>query len=219
MYSRFGVPLDVEKGLLNLLKLTGSVQATGVPITAITRDPRLWAAERPESGVTLLDLSPLMPFEAPHTILDEAKLKGQVMQRLIAAGWPPDRVKQEYASAEGAHARADFALTDESGHPIAIVELKAFKSPLGQPLEIMIRQANLFQVRHGLLTNGHDIILYDSQGNDTLVLGEFPGPREIGPNAPQHDYVKNYEKPQVSWRQTMPAQSAGLTTLAARSEE
>jgi hypothetical protein len=105
MYSQFGVPLDVEKGLLSLLRLTVSSQAAGAPSTVITRDPHLWATEYPESGMTLLDVSPLMPFEPPDPALKASTLELQVKRRLIAAGWPSDRIKEQYAMAAGASLR------------------------------------------------------------------------------------------------------------------
>jgi hypothetical protein len=74
----------------------------------------------------------------------------------------------------------DFALFDSSGQLVAIMETKGFARLLGEPLSQAISLAKALKARFALVTNGHQVLIYDSRTDMTLTRQDLPSPEDIG---------------------------------------
>lgn len=125
MYEDFGVPPEVERGIIQILYSAAFPVGGNSPFTVITRDLSLWLSEYPHQPMTLLNVSLVFPPDWETTWLSDSYIKLEVERRLLVSGWPIRQIVDSYRGEQKAGGPiADFGLLDQNGKLTAVVEVK-----------------------------------------------------------------------------------------------
>ena len=192
MYGEFGVPLEVEQGIVQLLFSAAFPTKESTPFTVITQDYSLWLSQYPHLPVTLVDVSLVFPKDSVTFWLSEKELQLVVKRRLLSSGWSPEQVVGQYHPPRDRSALVpDFGLLTQDGKLVAIVQVKNSKLLLGEPLSQAIMTAKDLGARFALLTNGRQVQLFDTQIDLAVSRNTYPTPDEIGLDVQPFDLAKS----------------------------
>lgn len=126
--------------------------------------------------------------------LSEEDIKLQfITPAIVGKGWETSLIRMEYAFTDGrvifqggkaarkAQKRADYLLHTSANNPIAIVEAKDNKKPIGGGMQQAIEYAEILDVPFAYSSNGDGFIEHDflTGKETTLTLEEFPTPDEL----------------------------------------
>jgi hypothetical protein len=193
MYVSFGVPIEVERGVVQLLFSTAFPDDVVSPFVVITRDSEFWLSTFRRQTMTIVDLHVLIPLGQGSLWFTESLLESDVHKRLLDAGWLAQNVLPRYRVSSQTQLHViDFALLGREGNPIAVVETKATPRLLGPVMEKAINAARIAGARYALATNGKQVLLYDSHGDLTVDRHGFPSPADISVEAAPLD-VEPYD--------------------------
>lgn len=128
--------------------------------------------------------------------LSEEDIKARYISPAITkAGWKPEQIRMEYSFTDGrvifdghvharqASKRADYLLFDRNNYPLAIVEAKDNKKPVGGGMQQAIDYAKILDVKFAYSSNGDAFLEHDfiTGKEKEISLDEFPS----------HDELKN----------------------------
>lgn len=128
--------------------------------------------------------------------LSEEDIKARYISPAITkAGWKPEQIRMEYSFTDGrvifdghvharqASKRADYLLFDRNNYPLAIVEAKDNKKPVGGGMQQAIDYAKILDVKFAYSSNGDAFLEHDfiTGKEKEFSLDEFPS----------HDELKN----------------------------
>ncbi|MEM9406754.1 MAG: DEAD/DEAH box helicase family protein [Acidobacteriota bacterium] len=130
--------------------------------------------------------------------LSEADVCDQfITPAIVSAGWDAaTQVRREYSftagrvsvrgssASRGPRKRADYLLSYQPNLPLAIVEAKGPKQPVGGGMEQALAYAESLQVPFVFTSNGTGFVLHDRTGNSSPVeqeipLADFPSPADL----------------------------------------
>lgn len=116
-----------------------------------------------------------------------------ITKALEKAGWTDTHIKMEYSFTDGRvifdgeihdrqeRKRADYILYDANNYPIAIVEAKDNKKPIGGGMQQAKEYAEILDIKFAYSSNGDAFLEYDYlTGKEIeLPLDAFPTPQEL----------------------------------------
>lgn len=123
--------------------------------------------------------------------LSEEDIKLQYITPAInKAGWENERIRMEYSFTDGrvifsgdiherqASLRADYVLFDRNNYPLAIVEAKDNKKPIGAGMQQAIKYAQMLDIKFAYSSNGDGFLEHDflTGAEHQLALEAFPSP-------------------------------------------
>ncbi len=124
--------------------------------------------------------------------LEEDTCRDYVLPRLLAAGWKPEQILEQFPITDGRiipigskhrrakPLRADYVLEREPGLPIAVVEAKREYATPGKGMQQSKNYAQLLDLPFAFSTNGTGIVADDRDtGLETENLAAFPSPEEL----------------------------------------
>ena len=130
---------------------------------------------------------------AKKTLTEEDIKRLFITKAVIKAGWADDKIKMEYYFTDGrvifegnmherqARKRADYVLFDRNNYPIAIIEAKDNKKPVGGGMQQAKEYAEILDIKFAYSSNGDAFLEHDFlTGNEKEIsLEEFPSPKEL----------------------------------------
>lgn len=116
-----------------------------------------------------------------------------VTPKLKESGWEsnPSAITEQYTFTDGRvqfkgskvqrdeQKRADYLLKYTRDFPIAVVEAKPEKSPVGQGMQQAKDYAEILGLKFAYSTNGHEILEFDYTTGEEQLLSRFPTPEEL----------------------------------------
>ena len=126
--------------------------------------------------------------------LSEEDIKARFISPAITkAGWKPEQIRMEYSFTDGrvifdghvharqASKRADYLLFDRNNYPLAIVEAKDNKKPVGGGMQQAIDYAKILDVKFAYSSNGDAFLEHDfiTGKEKEISLDDFPTHNEL----------------------------------------
>lgn len=126
--------------------------------------------------------------------LSEEDIKARFISPAITkAGWKPEQIRMEYSFTDGrvifdghvharqASKRADYLLFDRNNYPLAIVEAKDNKKPVGGGMQQAIDYAKILDVKFAYSSNGDAFLEHDfiTGKEREISLDDFPTHNEL----------------------------------------
>lgn len=126
--------------------------------------------------------------------LSEEDIKARYISPAITkAGWKPEQIRMEYSFTDGrvifdghvharqASKRADYLLFDRNNYPLAIVEAKDNKKPVGAGMQQAIDYAKILDVKFAYSSNGDAFLEHDfiTGKEKEISLNDFPTHKEL----------------------------------------
>ena len=126
--------------------------------------------------------------------LSEEDIKARYISPAITkSGWKPEQIRMEYSFTDGrvifdghvharqASKRADYLLFDRNNYPLAIVEAKDNKKPVGAGMQQAIDYAKILDVKFAYSSNGDAFLEHDfiTGKEKEISLNDFPTHKEL----------------------------------------
>lgn len=165
---------EYEQALTYLLRELASPADDPRPYVVLTTAPATWLPQCGGDDVKLLDVSRMTGdslWRSGADVMDE------MLGRIRVAGWPDALIARDY---HASHGRADLALLDTNGRPVALLELEQRRGLRNTLLRQMEQVAGSVSARYALLYDGNELVGYDSETGASETLERFPSPSELG---------------------------------------
>ena len=113
------------------------------------------------------------------TLTEEDIKRLFITKAITKAGWADDQIKMEYY--RQARKRADYVLFDRNNYPIAIIEAKDNKKPVGGGMQQAKEYAEILDIKFAYSSNGDAFLEHDflTGYEKEISLEEFPTPKEL----------------------------------------
>lgn len=127
------------------------------------------------------------------TLTEEDIKRLFITKAITKAGWADDQIKMEYYFTDGrvifegsthdrqARKRADYVLFDRNNYPIAIIEAKDNKKPVGGGMQQAKKYAEILDIKFAYSSNGDAFLEHDflTGSEKEIPLEKFPSPEEL----------------------------------------
>ena len=131
-----------------------------------------------------------------------------------AAGWNiRNQVREEVSFTDGRvivqgkfhtrgkRKRADYILYFKPDIPIAIIEAKDNKKPVGSGMQQALEYADILQVPFVFTSNGDSFVFHDkthpTEVEKEIALADFPSPEKLWTKYLQHKGIENHEEKEI----------------------
>lgn len=162
---------------LRSLLLEGAGHGKGGTGIVLTTAPTQWRGEL-RNGTSVVNVAPAMGVVSSWAF--DSALEASVIDQLLAAGWSPDAVVQEFRPSLSARRIFDAALLGPDRRPIAVVEIKS-RTALNyaeSKLQEQLRSAT--DAPWLVLTDGNQFAVTDARTGETKRLQAAPAPADFG---------------------------------------
>ena len=142
------------------------------------------------------------------TLTEEDIKRLFITKAITKAGWADDQIKMEYYFTDGrvifegnahdrqAGKRADYVLFGKNNYPIAIIEAKDNKKPIGGGMQQAKEYAKILDIKFAYSSNGDAFLEHDflTGREKEIPLGHFPSPEELNERLLASDPLTDAQK-------------------------